>query len=282
MKLGWVTDAHFNFLDKSEVEEFCKTVNGSGVGALLLGGDIAEAVDIESWLDLLDERLKINAYFVLGNHDYYQGSVTNVREKMRARNSPRVKWLPATGCVELDGNVGLVGHGGWGDARHGDFENSPVILNDYLLIEELRETVDIWDIADDFKERAKLKETLQKLGDDAARTLRPHLMRALGNFKRVIVLTHVPPFRDACLYNNQISDANWLPGFSCKAMGDLLVEAARATPDSDLTVLCGHTHGGGYTRILPNLEVYTGSARYGHTYLRIVDVSDERIDIDNL
>jgi 3',5'-cyclic-AMP phosphodiesterase len=34
-------------------------------------------------------------------------------------------------------------------------------------------------------------------------------------------------------------------------------------PDRRMTVLCGHTHGHGTARILPNLAVITGGAEYG-------------------
>jgi len=34
-------------------------------------------------------------------------------------------------------------------------------------------------------------------------------------------------------------------------------------PRSNLTVLCGHTHGGGEVQVLPNLRVLTGEAEYG-------------------
>jgi predicted MPP superfamily phosphohydrolase len=37
----------------------------------------------------------------------------------------------------------------------------------------------------------------------------------------------------------------------------------RAWPDREMLVLCGHTHGGGVAKILPNLEARTGEARYG-------------------
>ncbi|MCI0390151.1 MAG: hypothetical protein MOB07_15475 [Acidobacteria bacterium] len=37
----------------------------------------------------------------------------------------------------------------------------------------------------------------------------------------------------------------------------------RAQPDCQMSVLCGHTHGAGEARILPNLNVITGGAEYG-------------------
>ena len=47
-------------------------------------------------------------------------------------------WLPAAGPRILAPGITLVGHGGWGDARYGDFEGSTVRLNDHRLIEACR------------------------------------------------------------------------------------------------------------------------------------------------
>ena len=86
------------------------------------------------------------------------------------------------------------------------------------------------------------------------------------------MLTHVPPFREACWHGGGISDEEWLPGFTCKAIGDLLMEAAESNRDCGVTVLCGHTHGTGYVQIRPNLEVHTAEAQYGEVYFRIIEV----------
>ena len=83
-----------------------------------------------------------------------------------------------------------------------------------------------------------------------------------------MVLTHVPPFREACWHEGRISDDNWLPHFTCKAVGDALLEAMAAAPDHRMTVLCGHTHGGGEAQVLPNLRVLTGDARYGQPVIQ--------------
>jgi len=70
-------------------------------------------------------------------------------------------------------------------------------------------------------------------------------------------------FRDATWHQQQISDDNWLPHFSCKAVGDALRHAAESNPGCQMLVLCGHTHGGGEAQILDNLRVLTGEAEYG-------------------
>lgn len=93
---------------------------------------------------------------------------------------------------------------------------------------------------------------------------------ALARFQHVVVITHVPPFRESCWHEGKISGDDWLPFFSCKAVGDALVEAMKAAPDRMMTVLCGHTHGGGEAQILPNLRVLTGGARYGQPAIQQV------------
>jgi hypothetical protein len=79
----------------------------------------------------------------------------------------------------------------------------------------------------------------------------------------VLVLTHVPPFREACWHEGRISSDDFLPHFACAATGTVLRDFADAHPERQVTVLCGHTHSAGEAVIRPNLRVRTGSARYG-------------------
>jgi hypothetical protein len=166
--------------------------------------------------------------------------------------SSYLRWLPASGPIELAPGTGLVGHDGWADGRLGDYRRSPVLLNDYRLIDDF--------IGLDPLRRLAL---LNQLGDEAAEYFQRTLPEALGRWKRLIVLTHVPPFAEAAWHMGRRSDDNWLPHFSCRAVGDVLLETARSHTDCDIRVLCGHTHSGGEVDILPNLRITTGSARYG-------------------
>jgi predicted MPP superfamily phosphohydrolase len=45
-------------------------------------------------------------------------------------------------------------------------------------------------------------------------------------------------------------------------MGEAIIEVMERHPAVRLTVLCGHTHGGGECTPLPNVRVITGAARY--------------------
>jgi 3',5'-cyclic AMP phosphodiesterase CpdA len=259
MKLAWATDVHLNFLSDEAVDAFACSVAAAGPDAVLLTGDIAEAPTVEGYLRVLEQRLRRPIYFVLGNHDFYRGSVASVRRRMAelTRSSEWLRWMPAAGIVELTPDTGLVGHDGWGDGRLGSGIASPVMLNDFVFIEELA-----WlDPPERFRR-------LALLGDEAAAHFRNVLPEALDRFPHVLALTHVPPFREACLYEGRVSADDFLPHFACRAVGEALHEAMLARPDRDLTVLCGHTHSDGVVEVLPNLRVRVGAARYGSPALQ--------------
>jgi predicted phosphohydrolase len=253
-RLAWATDVHLNFLAPGGLERFCGALAHEEPDAVLLTGDIAEAPTLEPLLSLLAAELKMPVYFVLGNHDFYRGSIPRVRAAVTelCRRSAWLAWLPAAGVVPLGRDVALIGVDGWADGRLGDYVRSPILLNDYLLIAEL---VGLG--------RAARLSRLHELADAEAARLAELLAEALPQYRRVIVGTHVPPFKEACWHEGKISSDDWLPHFSCRAVGEVLRRAAASHPDRTLRVLCGHTHGAGTAQILPNLRVVTGGAEYG-------------------
>ncbi len=275
MRIAWATDIHLDCVEREDVFAWCKRLQATQCEALLIGGDIAMADDFIGRLQLLESRLSMPIYFVLGNHDYYGGSVASVRRAAREARTDTLMWLPDAGVVDLGEGHALVGHGGWGDARLGDFLASPVILNDYFLIQDLKEAgegarSDPLLVVTSLEHKAHLQQALHRLGDDAADSLRPHLEQAVATHEHVWVLTHVPPFREACWYDGKISTADWLPGFACKAVGDMLMDVVARQPKTLVTVLCGHTHGEGQARLLPNLRVLTAGAEYGKPSFRVL------------
>jgi predicted phosphohydrolase len=253
-RLAWLTDIHLNFVREDKIKEFCNRILESGADAVLVGGDIGEAPSVVRYLKILEEELQCPIYFVLGNHDFYYGSIDRICKAVRdmTGNSKWLHWLTGEKVIELTDRTCLVGDGLWADGRLGDYEHSGVFLSDYVLIEELVHL-----------DKEILLGLLKELGDQGAERLREGLTVALEKYHNIIVLNHVPPFREACWYDGRISDDDWLPHFSCKAAGECLEELMRKFPDRQMTVLCGHTHGSGDTRILPNLHVKTGGAKYG-------------------
>ncbi len=261
-RVVWLTDVHFDVLPAEQLAEvLARWQETCDADALLLGGDIGDARSVSDYLAQLDDALARPLYLVLGNHDFYYGSIREVRQRVAAlcAERPRLHYLSQEGVHELAPGVGLVGHDGWADARIGDYERSMVMMHDYELIDEL-------------KQRGKQERwpLLKQLGDEAAAHVARSLAAALRRFPRVVLLTHIPPTRSSCWYQGEVSDDEWAPHFTCKAMGDTILQTMRAHPDRQLTVLCGHTHNPGETWPLPNVQILTGAAEYGRPEIQRV------------
>jgi Icc-related predicted phosphoesterase len=221
---------------------------------VLIGGDIGEADSVQGYLRELEDSLAMPIYFVLGNHDFYGGSLLSTKARIldQTTRSRYLHWLPPAGVVVLSKTTALVGHDGWGDGRLGEGPLSEVLLSDFFVIEELRDL-----------DKLELFHRLNVLGDQAAQHVRRVLPQALDSFARVILLTHVPPFEESCWHEGRISNAGFLPHYTCRALGEALLDLMDSRPHSYLTVLCGHTHSPGFAQIRNNLVVHTGAAEYG-------------------
>ncbi|MEX2113557.1 MAG: metallophosphoesterase [Pirellulales bacterium] len=254
-RVAWLTDLHLNFLSEAQTRTFLASVAAAQPDAVLIGGDIAESHDVCEYLARLRELIAAPIFFVLGNHDYYHGSIAETRRRVvdYCAEHAELHYLSAAETpAALSKHVGLVGHDGWADGRTGDFGRSMVSMMDYRLIAELAG-----------RDKRARWEMLKALGDEAARHVRKLLSEALATFRDVVLLTHVPPLREACWYDGRISDDEWSPHFTCVAVGEALLEIMAAHPDQQLTVLCGHTHGRGECQPLANVQVFTGGAEYG-------------------
>jgi predicted MPP superfamily phosphohydrolase len=271
-RAAWITDVHLNFLAEEPLRQFFCRLREEAIDTLLVGGDTAEGPSISRMLLHLAAGAGCAVYFVLGNHDYYRSSIARTRAQISllAEQTPALTYLTAGGVISLAPGTALVGHDGWADARLGDFQRSDVLLNDYLLIEELRTWIDLFTL-----DRDELERRLRCLGDEVAAHFHRVVPEALATHRRVVVLTHVPPFRESCCHAGKISDDNWLPHFSCAAAGKVLCELMAARPDREMLVLCGHTHCEADVQILPNLRVLTGGADYGHPIVQRVFEFDE-------
>ncbi len=253
MRLAWATDLHLNFVSDDEAASFCQRVPPTAE-AVVISGDTGEADSVGRYLDLFERELHRPAYFVLGNHDFYKGGFRTVRQAVSAltSESDRLHWLGET-VIPLTPTTALIGHDGWADGRNGSAEQSSVWLNDFVLIRDLAELGP-----------EELFARLARLGDEAAVQSKALLEQALRDFMHVVFVTHVPPFIEACCHEGRPTDQDWLPHFSCRALGEALLSVMQAHPDRALTVLCGHTHCECRVEILPNLVVRVGGAAYGH------------------
>jgi len=245
VRATWLTDIHLNFLRPLALKAFYDRVKAEQPDALLITGDIAEADSVARYLaEMADGIAPI--YFVLGNHDYYRANIRVVRGDI-PRASKRATYMPAVPQVKLTDRITMIGVDGWGDARCGDLA-STVQLSDWNLIDDFKKTK---------TDRDARNELLQRLGTAEARLLSDKLA-SVEQTPELLVLTHVPPYPEACVYDGEPSGPAWSPWFTCIATGEVLDAYAKSHPKQRITVLCGHSHGIGSYQRLPNLEVKTG------------------------
>lgn len=260
MRLFWTTDIHLNFLDDHwndiVLREFLDRVSPGD--ALVITGDIAEAPTLtgfmERWKAEFD-RKNSKLYFVLGNHDFYGGSIVEVRNQV---SSGVLKdcWLPTVGVVQLSEKTAMIGHDGWYDGGYGNWYASQLQMTDYDIIAELGP---IMAYAKDEKWAA-----IQKYSQESADYVYKMGTEAFKTSEKLFIATHVPPFAEASVYRGQQSDATWLPHFSSKLMGDAIRRLGAENPDRRIIVLCGHTHGKGLCYPEANVACHTGYAQYGN------------------
>ena len=151
--------------------------------------------------------------------DYYFSSVAKVMKDITklTKTHSGLFWLNTSGIQALNESTILLGQDGWADGRLGDYQNSRVTLNDSRLIAELFQQKILG--------KNKLLQKMQSLADRDAKNLQLDLLKAIScKPKKTIILTHVPPFREACFYQGKISGDDWLPFFGSKATGDVLLE----------------------------------------------------------
>lgn len=264
-RAAWLTDIHFDFLTLSQIDDYLSQLDAMRVNSVMLSGDIGEAGNVVEHLRRIEQKLRIPIYFVLGNHDFYGGAIETVRAEVKTlcASSHYLRYLNNETFIEVMPSVALIGHDGWADLRIGNFARSSVWMRDYDEIFDLKG-----------KKKVDLEPVMQALAQEAADHFKNLLPQVLERYQKILVLTHLPPFRDACWHQGQISDDEWLPHFTCQVVGDVLLKAMTEHPNKQMIVLCGHTHGTGEARILPNLHVLTGGAEYGETRIQQIITLD--------
>jgi len=265
--IGHLTDTHFNFLrGKDAWSNFflhCKSVaDDADVDFFVLTGDISEAPILLDQLQILEDYICRPVYFVCGNHDFYNGSIKTTRENVFLKYSANLKKkltyltvMPEDQkqYVPVSDTVAILGHDGWYDGVYADWHKSKVNMNDYHIISEFTPLY-----------HNELFAAIQQYSKEASDFVFKAANQAIDDgFKKLVIATHVPPFRENAVYNGKISDNDWMPHFSSGFMGEALLRLAVENPQVEITTLCGHSHGEALHKANPNLTCLTGYAQYG-------------------
>ncbi len=249
MKIIWISDIHLNFLGLIERKEFYRNLIGD---LIIISGDIAESNSVVQLIKEIETETGLPVFFVLGNHDFYRSRVSSVKRLVKP-----LGYLGSKQIVPLGSSTALVGVDGWGDCRYGSYEDTRMIMSDWYHIDELRKAYATGRPKD-------LKEALQKLSDKDARSLKRKVKATIKEkYKKVIIVTHVPPFEEACLYNGRKSTPSGLPFFASKILGETILPIVRDNPDIDFLWLSGHTHSRSLFKPCENLTVKVAASEYG-------------------
>lgn len=273
MRLAWITDPHLNHCALAAWEALVGQVRSSGCDAVVISGDISEGEDVVFQLRRMADAFEVPIYFVLGNHDFYHSSLERTLRAVGAAAAadPRLHYLTHLPPLSLAPGIAMIGEDGWGDGTQGDYQRSPVRLNDFRLIDDFYLAPPV-----------QWRSILWELGRQAAQRLKAKLVAAMQEHSQVLVVTHVPPFRAACWYQGRTTDDDWAPFFVCGQCGDVLRAAAVEEAQAKLEVICGHTHSGGVAKIAANLTVTTAAARYGRPELAgLVRCDQGRLSIED-
>ena len=193
-------------------------------------------------------------YFLLGNHDFYGSSFSEVQKRVEevCAGHGNLRQLGRGEIVPLGSGDALIGHQGWADGRAGWGPRSLARNPDFQAIGDFCGL-----------SQGEAFARMHKLGKGCAQYFRDLLPYALTCYRRVWVATHVPPFSHAAYYDNKPCDKLRQPFFSNISAGGAIRAIAGRFPGRRLTVLCGHTHCRAAVRAANNVEVLVGSARPG-------------------
>ena len=89
----WLTDPHFNFLTKSKLIEFFLYLESLRPDGIFISGDISTGPKVIQHLQYLEKIINKPIYFVLGNHDYYRSSFSEINQSISSINNKNLIYL---------------------------------------------------------------------------------------------------------------------------------------------------------------------------------------------
>ena len=253
------------FVPCGPLHAFCESLAQTSADAIAITGDISDGRRLERHLSLIAASVQKPIFVLLGNHDRYHTSFADAEEQVRrvVEIHPHVHRLTGSEVIKLSAHTALIDVDGWADGLSGSGPASPIVLNDTILIEDLARLP-----------RAAGWKRIAELSCAFAETIKPTLEAAMSSYREVILLTHVPPLREATWHEGGISAPDFLPHFCNARLGEVIRAACARYDESKLTVLCGHTHSEGAFQE-SNLTVLTAGSAYGSPRIdRVLPIPD--------
>ena len=254
-ELLWLSDLHLERASEDEKKRFLERLKSAHYNAALITGDISTSEHLMCHLQEISNACgERKVYYLLGNHDYFGGSISKVDRAVTSLSRKYQNLIPLGHgeIIELSPGTALIGHRGWFDGQAGAGEGTSIESPDHLKI-------------DDFKhlDRSQFFERLRQLGEQSADYFRRVLPAALCRYSHVMIATHVPPFYQGVKYNGQ--DCHWerQPYFTNSAAGNVIVGILKRFPRRKITVHAGHSHSAANVRMSSNLAIQVAGAQPG-------------------
>jgi hypothetical protein len=263
MNLDWITDPHLDHLpDANALIKFVDVLHSRKSDGLLVTGDIAESSTLHDFLGILSGAYQRPIYFVLGNHDYYGAWMSQTHERARLLCSMVpdgiLNWMTETGPIELTDGVFITGVDGLYDGKEGLGAGTDIGMTDFVLHHGILDLAQQLAMGTHF-----LFEKILELAESSTSALEKQLELACSRgARRVLLLTHVPPFLGASKFRGKPSNPRSAPFYVNQTMGNMLLHFCARHPDVEFEMFAGHTHGKCMYQAAENLVVRVGGARY--------------------
>jgi len=259
MKWIWLTDIHLDHCQQPVIDEFYASLKAAEPTHIFITGDTGTSYNVIRYLKEIAKIAEV--FFVAGNHDFLGSGIERMRKALTraSKQTSGLNYLTATGELWLDQGIAIVGHDGWYDARFGDPQPRRFLMHDWQAISEFMQKTSFY--------YPNFDQDVIRISQDLATEAVSHVQKQLQftyrNAKKVIVLTHIPPWAEVAHHRGRPNDAIAAPWYTSKVMGKMLEHEASQHPEISFLVLCGHTHGRAEYSPLDNLRCLAGHSEYG-------------------
>jgi len=265
IRIRWASDIHLDSLHEFQIDHIGKTWAAS-CDHLLLAGDLGT----QRHFPLLKRFLghfhgKVS--FTLGNHDYWYGSIAAAEKKAASvEKNGLAAYLDNHNFLRFD-NTAVIGQYVWYDLSLGKIAFSPPEIDTVLDFKGLAHGS--YSQEGHWLPSKLALSVFQHAALIGAERARKKAIEAIAaGCKKVILVTHVPPFAKSCFYKGHPTDERWLPVMTNEyTFGAILRELALENPDVQFEVLSGHTHNKSEYQVYENLVTKVAPAWYGDPIL---------------
>lgn len=230
----WATDLHLNYFSNDYINNFGKSLKKYNAKALIVSGDISLGNRFKNDIQVLSESIGIPIYYVLGNHDYWYSSISEINLISKELQSNNIYNLNYN-IVEINNSTALLGFDGWYDCN-------------YLIDPEYK--MSDWHKIKDFKDKDPIQYSIE-------------LSKSFYYFKDVslkakeigyvnqLIVTHVPPYKELIIEKPF--------SFYCSSFSGEMLNSLEL---NKIVCLSGHTHNRS-SYIKNNIKTYVGEACRG-------------------